>query len=151
MHETIVGFHLLGRKNTEIAKLVRVSEGTVSKVINDPRAEAIVRRAQERLRKQLHQSIGEKLICLGDVGVMQLEKTIVTDFEAGTNAKKHQDHMTLAVLDRIGYGKQVEIKHSKGTQITKETEDRLLAAIEKANTVLEIDAMPETVAEVIGV
>ena len=73
------------------------------------------------------------------------------EFKPGTRAKAHQDSVTFGLLDRIGYGKKSEIttKGAGGIQLSKETEERLVSALEKSNEVSEIHEMPE--AEIIDV
>lgn len=145
IHDQIVAFRIMGYNNLEIAEFTGYNKDHISDILNDPRALKAVSEAQGRIRKEMMNGIGDRLVGLAQVGVRGLEKTVRGDFEAGTRAKAHQDNVTFGLLDRIGYGKKTEIttKGSNGIQLSRDTEERLVSALEKANEVSEIHEMPE--------
>ncbi len=139
IHDQVVAYHLMGYTNQQIAGLCDYEPEHVSRVLNDPRAIKAIRTGRRRFMEIAHTEIGERIVYLADVGVRKMRQTVDADFDTGSRAKEHQDRVTFALLDRIGYGKtstggQVE----SGIRLSEEGEKNLISAIEKANEAREI-------------
>ena len=148
-HDQVVAYHVMGYNNKQIASLTGYSYDHVSDLLNDPRARKAITEAQKRMRGEMMSGIGDRMIGLAEVGVRGLARTVNAEFEPGTRAKAHQDSVTFGLLDRIGYGKKTEVTTHKGSiQLSAESEERLVGALEKANKVNEIELVDAEVVDV---
>jgi hypothetical protein len=138
-HDQVVAYHLMGYTNNHIAELCEYEREHVSRILNDPRAIKAIRTGRYRFMERAHAEIGERIVHLADVGVKKMRETVDADFTAGSPAKMHQDRVTFALLDRIGYGKtSAGNQTDSGIKLSQEGEKNLISAIEKANEAREI-------------
>ena len=110
-HEEVVGLHIMRWSNEAIAEKIGKTKQHVSNVLTDPKAQAVIRATAARFRVQLADDIDEKLLDLSVHAVERIKETIeFPDFPPGTDAKKHQDSISMSLLKGTGF---------LGTQVTE--------------------------------
>lgn len=134
-HEMVVHLHIAQYSNTDIAEKMKITPVRVSQILSDPQAKQIVRAVQKNLRKQMEDSIEDRLLVLADEGVARIEETIThRDFVLGTDAKKHQDRLSFDVVKGLGFlpgdkeGERVAEK-----KLPAALAERLVTALEASN------------------
>lgn len=149
-HDLVVALHMMGYQNIQIAELTGYSDSNVSTIIKDPRTKKAILEGRRRYQEDTVSAIQDMLVDQAYEGMKKLGDTIDGEFKLGSDAKKHQDVMTLKLIDRVGFSPRAEAVQGKGgIQLDPESSERLVSALEKANTVREIVDMPETGVEVV--
>lgn len=144
-HNEVLALHLAGYKNKSIAALLDLHADYVSSIINDPRAQRAVSEMQHRQFKNIRMRLERRLARLGDAAVENLEETLTADIEAGTPAKKHQDKMSWRLFDEV-FGEPDE-DDTPGPTLSKDTEERIVQALEESEKIREAEEVEATVKE----
>lgn len=131
VHDTVLALHMAGYAHKSIAAIVGLSPSHVTDLINDPRAQKAVQKIRKRLFENQLRNLEGKLTMLGDAAVGNLRKTVNADIAPKSKAKKHQDRVSMDVLDMIGVGQ--DGRGDDGMKLTKEASERLADAMEKAD------------------
>lgn len=146
IHEQIVMLHLLGKKNVEIAAIVERTTASVGQVLSTRQAHEMIHEGKNRLQEFFVENVEERLIALGPRAVTNLAETIEAEgLNPGSAAKKHQDGVSLELLNRIGFTKQDRHLGGEGTlgQMDKDLQERLVAALEKSTEKEKFDSVQE--------
>jgi predicted transcriptional regulator len=146
-HEMIVSLHIAGNSNKRIAAAMGITPERVSQVLSDGNAKALIAQVQKAMRLKMEEEIEDKLIVLAAESVDRLGETITHEFLPGTDEKAHQDRMAEKVLKGTGFLSK-DVPEGRGRMheaLTPALAERLAAALEKADTAIE---MRETAHEV---
>jgi len=131
--DVVVGLHLAGKSNSDIAEATGFTVVRVSQIINDPTGQRLIQDGQKRLRLKMHENIGDRVLEMADKGSKKLMETIEADFNPGTDAKKHQDNKVIDILKGTGFLSPVFTDDSRDTSaVTNNVAKMLTEAIQKA-------------------
>jgi hypothetical protein len=131
--------------NKKIAEHFRITPERVSQVLNDPHAKAMIRTLQARMQERLADDIEGSLMELAKISVDRVGETIrFEDFSLGSDAKKHQDNLSMTLLKGVGFlpGPQ-EGKESARPPLNEALAERLIGALEKTNSADEMQGKIE--------
>jgi hypothetical protein len=135
-HEVMVLLHVAGKKNYEIAEIVGCDKQTVSNILGDPKAIALIAEARGQLKAGFLSNIGMRVMVLANRSLDNLEKTVNANIPVRHPSKRHQDKVGLELLKMIGYGETTG--GDAASNISRAVAERLTIALEKANQVREI-------------
>jgi len=151
-HENIVMLHIGGWSNEAIAEYVKITPQRVYQVLQTHQAKALIATHLERVREQFGTEISDKLLNLAKLSVDRIEETLDQAFIPGTDAKKHQDRVSLDLLKGKGFLNGADPDEVDRTQkVPASLLDRFTSALEKANEARMLhsgDNDPEAVEEV---
>lgn len=151
-HEKVVGFHIMQWTNEEIAREVKKTKEHISGVLTDPRAKAIIRETVDRFKKKLAGDIDGELLDLSGHAVKRLAETIRFDeFQLGSDAKKHQDNLSMTLLKGVGFlpGAMQEDGDRNKTPIDSGLIKAFTEALKKSNKASEIQEKREEENEIL--
>ena len=140
-HEMTVALHIMQWSNADIAKRVKKTIVHVSNVLNDPKSRAVIKATGERFRKKLAGDIDEGLLDLSAHAMKRIEETIETEgLLVGTDAKKHQDNLSMTLLKGVGFlpGAVQEDGDRNKTPIDSGLIKAFTEALKKSNKASEI-------------
>ena len=127
-HDKIIIMHLQGMKNYEIADELGLTPTRV-------RAE---------MRKAIHVDIEGRMTELGTAALENIAQTIEVKIEPGHRAKKHQDDVSLKLLDRLGYTPRTDRTIDEGgIRMDRDMQERLVIALEDTEDVHAFDEAEE--------
>ncbi len=137
-HEAVVQMRLAGWPVPDIAKECRYSKVRVSQILGDPKAKLVVAETIERLRRKSEEQLEGKIIALSGDALDRLGETIRhEDFLLGSDAKKHQDNLSLGFLRGAGVLNGMENGArdtvEKKAPIDASLSKRLVEALEESN------------------
>lgn len=143
-HDKIVIMHLQGAKNFEIAEELGITPQRVYQVLADPSAQMMIQRFRREMRKRAHEDIEGRMTELGVQAIENIAKTIETEVQAGSRFKKHQDDVSLKLLDRLGYTPRSDrAVDDGGLKMDRDLSERLVKALEETNDVHAFDEAEE--------
>lgn len=156
-HEMIVHLHIGQWSNKAIAEHVGMSEVRVSQVLNDQHAKAIIRATRLRLRKQMEENIEDRLVRAAEKSIERVEETLDAGFELGSDAKKHQDNISMGILKGVGFfpGARDDDGRDQRPSLSGSLAERLITALDKSNEAAQLhsgklkDGVIEVEAEVV--
>ena len=151
-HELTVALHIMQWSNSDIAKRVKKTIQHVSNVLNDPKSRAVIKATGERFRKKLAGDIDEGLLDLSAHAMKRIEETIETEgLLVGTDAKKHQDNLSMTLLKGVGFlpGAVQEDGDRNKTPIDSGLIKAFTEALKKSNKASEIQAEREEKNEIL--
>jgi len=108
-HEQIVAMHIGGMDNEEIASNIVIKSKNpsvvrVSQILSDPKARRIINEAMMKVRAQMMESLDDGVAALSITAMKRIAETInFPDFVLGSDAKKHQDRLSLDLV-KLVYG-----------------------------------------------
>lgn len=137
-HENIILLHLAGLKNVEIAATLGITAQTVSNILGDEKAVELIEAGRDNIRKNLTTAMEDKLLVLANKSLDNLQKTVEADISVKHRAKVHQDRVGVDLLKLMGYGEKKN-DNAVANPITNEIANRLASALERAETVREIE------------
>ena len=95
-HERIVAMHIGGMPVGSIAKATKMTQPRISQIIDDPQARRIINEAMKQVRSQMMENLDDGLAALAITAMKRIAETInFPDFVLGSDAKKHQDRLSL--------------------------------------------------------
>lgn len=149
-HEMILSLHLQGKSNGEIAKIVDMSETSVSTTISSEQGQRIIRAANRRIRRAWEEDLEGKIRLMKKTALERIEDTLNSDFALGSDAKHHQDKIAMDYLKSTKTLAFDETNDPGLANAGAEVIKMLAEALEKANEVgADIDdMMGEAVPEV---
>lgn len=144
-HDRIVIMHLQGLKNIEIAEELGMTPQRVHQVLRDPAALALINRFRQQLKDKAHSDIEMRMLALGAMAVGNIAETIEAQVPVGSRVKKHQDDVSIKLLDRLGYTPKTDRAREDegGMKMDRDLQERLVKAMESAQTVHQYDAASE--------
>ena len=102
--DLVVGLKLMQWSNGDIAKRVKKTSSRVSQILNDPIAKAAIRETAERIRAKMQEDVDDVLLDLCVPASERIRETIeAEDFLPGSDAKKHQDRLSMDLLKGVGF------------------------------------------------
>ena len=144
-HDKVVIMHLQGLKNYEIAEELGITPQRVYQVLSDPAALVLINRFRQQLRDKAHNDIEMRMLSLGAMAIGNIAETIEADVPVGSRVKKHQDDVSFKLLDRLGYTPRSD--HARddegGLKMDRDLQERLVSAMESAQTVHQYNAAEE--------
>ncbi len=152
IHDQIVALHIAGYGCDAIGTIVGRSKGNVAAVLKDPRAKKATAIARKHTYGSIMNAVGDRMVALGEKAVDNIADTINAELHdedgkvaVGSKAKTHQDNVSFALLERIGFGRNQKEEGDNGLKLSPETEKKLVEGIEKA---IEANVAYEAIEEV---
>lgn len=144
-HDRIVLMHLQHMKNYEIAEELGITPQRVHQVLKDPAAQRQIAEFRRRLREVVHEDIEGRMLKLGPSALENIAQTIDAEIPAHHRAKKHQDDVSLKLLDRLGYTPRSDraTDGEGGLRMDRDLQERLVGALESSERIHEYDAAEE--------
>lgn len=147
-HTTVIALSVLGESNEAIAEKTGYTPQRVSQILNDPKGLELREEMEQRFRENLTEDVASRLERLAVKAVDALEETLSANISAIHKAKPNQDRVALKILEGQGHLRSEGTPGSGGIQLPPEMAGAFLKAIERANRVQEINALPQLEAEV---
>lgn len=121
----IIVMHMAGMSAEEISKQFPskhdaskfMTRGRISQIINDPQGQQMIRGMNERVKEGMLKDINDGMLTLAHKSVNRLAETLNEDFTPGSNAKKHQDMVSLTIVKNYIPG-EAENKLPEGEGLT---------------------------------
>ena len=135
----IVLMLLGGAKQKEVAKEFGLSRQRISKIAEDPRAEAVIQKARESITDKLLGDIDDQLDLASRLSMKVIRRTLAADISPTHKAKGNQDRVAVSILRGRGFLSKDGESGEKGFQITPAQFDRLTEALAKADEAKKID------------
>jgi len=136
--------HLQGMKNYEIADELGLTPTRVYQVLKDPAAQMQIQRFRREMRKKAHSDIESRMTELGTAAIENIAETIEVKIAPGHRAKKHQDDVSLKLLDRLGYTPRTDRAIDEGgIKMDRDMQERLVGALEETRAVHAFDEAEE--------
>jgi predicted transcriptional regulator len=143
-HDKIIIMHLQGMKNYEIADELGLTPTRVYQVLKDPAAQMQIQAFRREMRKSAHTDIEGRMTELGIAAIENIAQTIEVEIAPGHRAKKHQDDVSLKLLDRLGYTPRTDRAiEDTGIRMDRDLQERLVGALEETETVHAFDEAEE--------
>ena len=143
-HDKIIIMHLQGMKNYEIADELGLTPTRVHQVLKDPSAQMQIQKFRAEMRKAIHVDIEGRMTELGTAALENIAQTIEVKIEPGARAKKHQDDVSLKLLDRLGYTPRTDRTIDEGgIRMDRDMQERLVTALEDTENVHAFDEAEE--------
>jgi hypothetical protein len=144
-HDRIVLMHLQGHKNIEIADELGLTPQRVHQVLTDPSALMQINRFRQQLRAKAQSDIEMRMLSLGAAAVGNIAETIEANVPVGSRVKKHQDDVSIKLLDRLGYTPRSDRAKDDegGIKMDRDLQERLVSAMESTRVVHQYDAAEE--------
>ena len=102
-HELVVALSIGTMPVKGIAEQTGYSSIRIIQILNDPQAHRIRQAANDRIRAKMMEDIDGGLAVLSGEAVKRIAQTIEYDeFVLGSDAKKHQDNLSLGLLKGTG-------------------------------------------------
>ena len=141
-HEMVVQLSIGPMTMEEISKATGYSKVRVTQILADPQARRIQDAVIERMRARMMEDIEGKLFVLSSEAVERLFETIsYKEFVLGSDAKKHQDNLSMTLLKGTGFLSGVSSNGSGIEQepaLTERLSERLVTALEESNKAEEL-------------
>ncbi len=150
-NDMIVLMLLGGATQKDVAEQFKLTKQHISKIANDPRAEAVIQQAREKITENLLGDMEEQLDLSSRLSAKVLNRTLNADISPVHKAKGNQDRVAVAILRGRGFLSQ-EDRADQGLKISPVQFDRIAKALAKADEAQKIDpfaGIPE--AEVVEV
>lgn len=151
----VVILHMARMPHCEIAKQFTYTrkDGTVreltvvriSQIINDPQGQQMIRGMNAQVKESMLSDIGDGMVVLAHKSMERLKETLEYTVPAGTDAKKHQDHVALQLTKNITLGASGETENQKAPSYSEEVVNRFAAALEKVAATREIHGAKEII------
>ena len=138
IHESIVHLHMTGWSNERIALFVsqkmgkKISVTRISQVLQDPHAKLIIAETRKKMREKMGEDITGELTELAEESVKRLGETIHMQFMPGSDQKKHQDNVALALTKGFLPGNQEE-GFQKESRVPVSLVSKLMDALTKTS------------------
>ena len=136
-HEEVVQLHVMGLTNTEIESKTKYKSARVAQIIADPTARRLIESVVARMRERMIEDIDGGLLDLSIDALKRLAETIkYEEFTPGSEAKKHQDNLSLNLLKGVGFlgnGRNSEEDRERESPLNTALSTRLIVALEEAN------------------
>lgn len=148
-YEQIVRLSASGVPNTVLAKQFNLTTVRISQIIRDPHAQYIMREIARNIRDKHKESIEDRLVDLSVEAIERLETTIYHDgFQLGSDAKKHQDNLSIQVLKGTGIlsGEKDQGRDTR-PPLSESLATRLVSALENSNEADRLNKAPVIKAE----
>lgn len=120
-HKLVVAMHCSGKKNTEIAELLGLHPGTVSQILNDPRAIYETEELAKRLT-DLTIDTGVRLKLLSNEALDE----VVEEMRTARDVKVRQK-AAFGILDRAGYAPAKPENAAPGIELPESVINRMEA------------------------
>jgi hypothetical protein len=143
IHDRVVLMYLQGMRRNEIATMCDMHPSRVYQILKDPVSQSMVVEARRRLAITVHERIESRMVDGGEEAVSNLLETIEADVPVQAAMKKHQDRMSLELLDRIGHGKEKQQGSEEGIRFDRDLQERMVSALEQANEKKQVFDMAE--------
>lgn len=142
VHDKIVGLHLAGWRNVDIAEALDITPITVTRVLADPKGRAIIEGTQKKMREKMRHNIEDALLELSETSVRNIAKTVNEDIPVMSKQKVHQDNVGFRLLAILGYDKKGSGQAPAGgggsaPLLSEDQGERLLRALSRADEVKE--------------
>jgi predicted transcriptional regulator len=145
VHDQIIGLYLSGWEQKAIAEYLDMTQATVSRVISDPKGQAIIEGTQKKLREKMRHNIEDAILELSEKSVRNIAKTVNEDVPVMSKQKVHQDNVGFRLLAILGYDKAssagAQASSSNQPLLSEEQGERLITAIQKADEAKEVHAI----------
>ena len=103
-HELVVSLSIGTMSIDAISKETGYSSVRVAQILDDPQAHRIKQEVIARIKARMMENIDDGLAVLSEEAVKRLAQTINYDeFVLGSDAKKHQDNLSLGLLKGVGF------------------------------------------------
>lgn len=137
-NDQIVLMALGGTSHKDIAAAHNITPQMVSKIVNDPRADEIVRIAKQKLRERIFTGMEENLDLAAKAALKVIQKTLDAEISPTHKAKANQDRVAIKMLQGRGF-LGVERGEDSGFKMSPEQFGRLEKALQKADAASEIE------------
>ena len=136
-HELVVQLSIGTMSQEAIAEHTGFTLSRIRQIVADPQARKIVDEFLQHMRAKAFESIEGGLIELTEHAVKRIAQTLTyEDFVLGTDAKKHQDNLSLGLLKGAGFlGVAASNREESGdlrTPLNEALSTRLIEAVEAA-------------------
>ena len=137
-HELVVQLSIGTMSQEDIREHTGFTLSRISQILSDPQAKKIVDEFLQHMRAKAFENIEGGLIELTEHAVKRIAQTLTyEDFVLGTDAKKHQDNLSLGLLKGLGFlgvgASSREGSEDLRTPLNETNSIRLIEAVEAAN------------------
>lgn len=143
----IVIMHMAGYSNEAIShefpskhnpeKFISVVR--VSQIISDPQGQQMIKGMNVQVKNNMMSELESGMLVLAHKGMGRMAETLDEKFTPGSDAKKHQDNLSLNIAKNFVVG-EAEARKASSPQLPAEVLNRFSAALEKVAQVREIQA-----------
>ncbi len=142
-HELVVHLSISTMGVEEIAEVTGYTPARILQIRADPQAILIQEAVIARMRAKMMEDIENGLVILADHAVKRIAETITfTDFVPGSDAKKHQDNLSLGLLKGVGLLGSNGQNGAKGdtpeSPLNEALSNRIVTALEESNKAAKI-------------
>jgi len=151
--DQVVLWSLGGRTQAEIVEILaaggrKITRQGISKIINDPRAEEVIKIYRAKLREGLMETIHDELDVASQLALKAIKRTLEADIAPIHKAKPNQDKVALKVLAGRGFLREESRTSEQGLHVPPDAFSRLVDAMDRADAAKEIvvefkDVTPE--------
>lgn len=144
-HDLLVFMHIRGKSNLEIADALDIHPNYVTLVLSDPAIKRMIEQLRGELRQGFVEGMEEQLMELGPQAIENLKTTLEATPTMNSRFKKHQDNMSIKLLDRIGFSPKRKDGGDRegGMRLDRDIQERMAKALETEDERDEYDSAVE--------